>query len=104
MIGGVPRDRARKEVLVEYGFRLPSAPTTGRHLEEWRLRSGSLLRARRRGPTSSTGVVEQVVRPTGLFVDPQVTIRGPGQVDDLEILDAGERVLSYDAHQGWPRS
>ncbi|MCW5888151.1 MAG: UvrB/UvrC motif-containing protein, partial [Anaerolineales bacterium] len=96
-------DRARKEVLVEYGFRLPSAvdnrPLTFDEFEE---RLGYVMY------TSATPaeyelkhaqqVVEQIIRPTGL-VDPQVEVRPiAGQVDDLigEInkrIAEGERVL-----------
>ncbi|MDQ3782788.1 MAG: excinuclease ABC subunit UvrB [Actinomycetota bacterium] len=81
-------DRSRKDVLVEHGFRLPSAidnrPLT---FEEWygRTNRALLLSAT---PSSweiehSTQVVEQIVRPTGL-VDPEVVVRPTkGQIDDL---------------------
>jgi excinuclease ABC subunit B len=96
-------DRARKDVLVEYGFRLPSAvdnrPLT---FDEFEKRLGTVIY------TSATPseyemkkaqqVVEQIIRPTGL-VDPEVEVRPiEGQVDDLinEIakrVNNGERVL-----------
>ena len=89
-LGGMYKgDRSRKENLVEYGFRLPSAldnrPLRFDEFEEvvrqtdLRLRHAGRLRARRR----AAQVVEQVVRPTGL-VDPQVIVRPAStQVDDL---------------------
>src|SRR4051795_12530776 len=97
-------DRSRKEVLVEYGFRMPSAldnrPLT---FEEFEHRTNQLVYVSATpGPyelTKSAGVVvEQIIRPTGL-VDPRVEIRPiRGQIDDLlaEIRDRvakNERVL-----------
>jgi excinuclease ABC subunit B len=97
-------DRSRKETLVEYGFRLPSAldnrPLT---FEEFEHRMNQMIYVSATpGPwelTKSAGVVvEQIIRPTGL-VDPPVEIRGvKGQIDDLlhEIrgrVARGERVL-----------
>jgi excinuclease ABC subunit B len=97
-------DRSRKETLVNYGFRMPSAldnrPLT---FEEFEHRiNQALYVSATPGPyelTKSGGVfVEQVIRPTGL-VDPQVEIRPvKGQVDDLleEIrvrAERNERVL-----------
>ena len=97
-------DRSRKETLVEYGFRLPSAldnrPLT---FEEFEHRMNQMVYVSATpGPyelTKSAGVViEQIIRPTGL-VDPPVEIRPvKGQIDDLlhEIRDRvarGERVL-----------
>jgi excinuclease ABC subunit B len=97
-------DRSRKETLVNYGFRMPSAldnrPLT---FEEFEHRMNQVLYVSATpGPyelTKSGGVfVEQVIRPTGL-VDPQVEIRPvKGQVDDLleEIrvrAERNERVL-----------
>jgi excinuclease ABC subunit B len=82
-------DRARKETLVNYGFRMPSAldnrPLT---FEEFENRTNQVIYVSATpGPyelTKSGGVfVEQVIRPTGL-VDPEVEIRPvKGQVDDL---------------------
>jgi excinuclease ABC subunit B len=97
-------DRSRKENLVQYGFRLPSAldnrPLKFEEFEE-RLNQVVYVSATP-GPyelTKAAGVVvEQIIRPTGL-VDPQVEIRPvKGQIDDLlhEIRDRagkGERVL-----------
>ncbi|HUO24100.1 MAG TPA: excinuclease ABC subunit UvrB [Candidatus Aquilonibacter sp.] len=97
-------DRSRKEVLVEYGFRMPSAldnrPLT---FEEWEHRTNQLIYVSATpGPyelTKSAGVViEQIIRPTGL-IDPEVEVRPvKGQIDDLlhEIrarVEKGERVL-----------
>jgi excinuclease ABC subunit B len=97
-------DRSRKETLVEYGFRLPSAldnrPLT---FEEFEHRMNQMVYVSATpGPyelTKSAGVVvEQIIRPTGL-VDPPVEIRPvKGQIDDLlhEIrarVARGERVL-----------
>lgn len=104
-LGGMYRgDRARKETLVNYGFRLPSA------LDNRPLRFDEFERKMRRSvfvsatpaqyelEKSHNDVVEQVVRPTGL-VDPQVEVRpAQTQVDDLlseinEVVGRGERVL-----------
>ena len=97
-------DRSRKTVLVNYGFRLPSAldnrPLT---FEEFENRVNQVFYVSATpGPyelTKSSGVVvEQIIRPTGL-VDPQVEVRPiKGQVDDLlnEIrrrVELNERVL-----------
>ena len=97
-------DRSRKDVLVEYGFRLPSArdnrPLTFEEFEN-RVNQAIYVSATP-GPyelTKSGGVVvEQIIRPTGL-VDPPVDVRPiKGQVDDLlhEIrlrIERNERVL-----------
>jgi len=88
-LGGMYRgDRARKETLVEYGFRLPSA-LDNRPLKfeefERKLRQAVFVSATPADyeRTHSGQVVEQVVRPTGL-VDPEVVIRPAGaQVDDV---------------------
>ena len=104
-LGGMYRgDRARKETLVNYGFRLPSA------LDNRPLRFDEFERKMRRSIFVSATpadyelekcggeVVEQVVRPTGL-VDPAVEVRpAVTQVDDLlseitETTTKGERVL-----------
>ena len=97
-------DRSRKEVLVEYGFRMPSAldnrPLT---FEEFEHRTNQIVYVSATpGPyelTKSAGVVvEQIIRPTGL-IDPEVEVRPvKGQIDDLlhEIrarVEKGERVL-----------
>src|SRR5881394_2186710 len=97
-------DRSRKEVLVAYGFRLPSAlDNRPLNFEEWEKRTGQVLFVSATpGPytlkASGGAVVAQIIRPTGL-VDPPIDIRPvKGQIDDLlgEIRDrAGksERVL-----------
>ena len=97
-------DRSRKQTLVDYGFRLPSAmDNRPLKFEEFENRvQQAIYVSATPGPyelTRSAGVVvEQVIRPTGL-VDPQVEIRPvKGQIDDLlaEIRDRakrGERVL-----------
>ncbi len=81
-------DRSRKDMLIEHGFRLPSArdnrPLT---FDEWSDISGQVLLLSAT-PAKweidvSTQVVEQVIRPTGL-VDPEVVMRPTkGQIDDL---------------------
>ena len=97
-------DRSRKQNLVDYGFRLPSAmDNRPLRFEEWESRIGQTIYVSATpGPyelTKSAGVVvEQIIRPTGL-VDPQVEIRPiKGQIDDLlaEIRDRAainQRVL-----------
>jgi excinuclease ABC subunit B len=97
-------DRSRKEVLVAYGFRLPSAlDNRPLNFEEWDARIGQLLFVSATpGPyelhAAGGVVVEQIIRPTGL-IDPPVEVRPvKGQVDDLlqEIrarAAARERVL-----------
>ncbi|HEX4606354.1 MAG TPA: helicase-related protein, partial [Candidatus Angelobacter sp.] len=97
-------DRSRKENLVQYGFRLPSAlDNRPLKFEEFEERTNQLIYVSATpGPyelTKSAGVVvEQIIRPTGL-VDPPTEIRPvKGQIDDLlhEIRDRvskGERVL-----------
>lgn len=104
-------DKARKDTLVEHGFRLPSArdnrPLT---FDEFNARVGQMIFVSATPSeyelTESERVVEQIVRPTGL-VDPEVIIRPvtenrthgtPSQVDDVivrieERIAAGERAL-----------
>ncbi len=97
-------DRSRKETLVEYGFRMPSAldnrPLT---FEEFEHRMNQMIYVSATpGPyelTKSAGVVvEQIIRPTGL-VDPPTEVRPvKGQIDDLlheirQRVARGERVL-----------
>jgi len=114
-------DASRKKTLIEFGFRLPSA-ADNRPLKapEFRERVGQVIytsatpgpferktskeaveQLRRQGvgvPTGASGIIEQVIRPTGL-VDPKITIRpARGQVDDLipriaERVERKERVL-----------
>jgi excinuclease ABC subunit B len=96
-------DRSRKEVLVEYGFRLPSAlDNRPLRFEEWeQLAPQMIFTSATPGEYEakhSAQVVEQVVRPTGL-VDPEVEVRPVGtQVDDVlseirKTVEQGERVL-----------
>ena len=103
-IGGMYKgDRSRKETLVEYGFRLPSAlDNRPLRFDEWeQLAPQMIFVSATPGPyeNSHAGqVVEQVVRPTGL-VDPMIEIRPAStQVDDLfsqiqATVALGDRVL-----------
>ncbi|MBE7519935.1 MAG: excinuclease ABC subunit UvrB [Thermoflexaceae bacterium] len=96
-------DRARKETLVEFGFRLPSAldnrPLTFEEFDQ-HINQAVFVSAT---PADyeiqrSTQVVEQVIRPTGLL-DPEIEVRPTkNQVDDLmeeirHVVDRGQRVL-----------
>ncbi|MCU0668840.1 MAG: excinuclease ABC subunit UvrB [Myxococcota bacterium] len=89
-IGAMYRgDRARKETLVEYGFRLPSAlDNRPLRFDEWRARTRQTIYVSATPgdwelEQSKGVVVEQIIRPTGL-TDPAVTVRpAAGQVDDL---------------------
>ncbi|CAN5301515.1 excinuclease ABC subunit UvrB [soil metagenome] len=100
MFGG---DRSRKDVLVEHGFRLPSArenrPLTFAEFE--RTVGQAVFVSATPGPYEyehSSRIVEQVIRPTGL-VDPAITVRPTkGQIDDLlaeinQRVAKGERAL-----------
>lgn len=104
-IGGMYEgDRSRKQTLINFGFRLPSAldnrPLTFTEFEH-RVNQAIYVSATP-GPyelkKSGGHVIEQIIRPTGL-IDPKLTVRPvPGQVDDLlgEIrkrAERGERVL-----------
>ncbi len=96
-------DRSRKEVLVDYGFRLPSA-LDNRPLkfpEFEKLMGPTLYTSATPGPFElehANQVVEQIIRPTGLL-DPKVTVRPTqGQIDDLMAelqrrIEKGERAL-----------
>jgi len=97
-------DRARKESLVEYGFRLPSAfdnrPLTFKEFEE-RINQAvfvSATPAEYEKEHSKDNVVEQIIRPTGLL-DPKIEVKPTeNQIDDLmeQIAiqtEKGERVL-----------
>jgi len=82
-------DRSRKESLVEYGFRLPSAlDNRPLNFDEWTERVGQIIFVSATpGPyelkCSKGAVVEQIIRPTGL-IDPAVDVRPvKGQIDDL---------------------
>jgi excinuclease ABC subunit B len=104
-IGGMYRgDRSRKETLVEFGFRLPSAlDNRPLNFDEFQARVGQVVYVSATpGPyelqQGAGTAVEQIIRPTGL-VDPAVLVRAArDQVDDLveEIrarVEAEERVL-----------
>jgi len=103
-IGGMYKgDRSRKETLVEYGFRLPSAlDNRPLKFEEWEERAPQAIFVSATPGTyeqeHSQATAEQVVRPTGL-IDPVVEIRPQStQVDDLmfeakERIKVGERVF-----------
>jgi len=96
-------DRSRKETLVEYGFRLPSAlDNRPLKFDEFEQVMGyTIYTSATPGPYEmerAEQVVEQIIRPTGL-VDPEVEVRPTaGQVDDLvgeirQRIERGERVL-----------
>lgn len=96
-------DRSRKETLVEYGFRLPSAlDNRPLSFDEFETRTNQVIyTSATPGPYElgvASQVVEQIIRPTGL-VDPEVEIRPvEGQIDNLvgEIrrrVERGERAL-----------
>jgi excinuclease ABC subunit B len=104
-IGGMyAGDRARKETLVEHGFRLPSA-IDNRPLmfEEFEKRVGQVIYTSATPGSyekehSGKNVVEQIIRPTGL-VDPEIVVRpvtgldgAPGQVQDF--LDEVDKVIA----------
>jgi excinuclease ABC subunit B len=96
-------DQSRKGVLVEYGFRLPSAlDNRPLKIEEFEQHMGqTIYTSATPGPyelTRADQVVDQIIRPTGLL-DPETEIRKTaGQIDDLigEIrkrIEVGERIL-----------
>ena len=97
-------DRSRKETLVEYGFRLPSAlDNRPLRFDEWeRMSPQTIFVSATPGPYelkhSQGAVIEQLVRPTGL-VDPEIDVRPVRtQVDDVlseigRTVARGERVL-----------
>ncbi len=102
--GMYKNDRTRKEILVDFGFRLPSAldnrPLT---FEEFEAHLDQVVHmSATPGPWElqrAEAVVEQLIRPTGI-VDPRIEVRPTeGQIDDLidrikERVDRGERVLA----------
>lgn len=104
-IGGMYKgDRARKETLVEYGFRLPSAmDNRPLKFEEWDARRGqsvfvSATPATWEKQLAADHLTEQIVRPTGLVDPPIITKPVAGQVDDLlheiqQTTQAGFRTL-----------
>ena len=96
-------DRSRKETLVEYGFRLPSAldnrPLRFEELEKLMPQTVFISATPSTYEAEHSGaIVEQVIRPTGL-VDPEITIRPVAiQVDDLlseinQVIKNNERIL-----------
>jgi excinuclease ABC subunit B len=97
-------DRSRKETLVDYGFRLPSAlDNRPLNFEEFSARVGQVIYVSATPADYELGasqgvVVEQIIRPTGLM-DPEVVVKpARGQVDDLigEVslrVESGERAL-----------
>jgi len=103
LMGMYRGDRSRKETLVEYGFRLPSAlDNRPLRFEEFESRVNQIIYVSATpGPyelDKVTHVVEQIIRPTGL-IDPHIVVKpASGQVDDLfaaskERVDRGQRVL-----------
>lgn len=96
-------DRSRKEQLVNYGFRLPSAldnrPLT---FDEFQKERGQIIYVSATPAAyeldHAEQVVEQIIRPTGLL-DPKIEVRPiKGQIDDLlgeihKVVEAGERIL-----------
>jgi excinuclease ABC subunit B len=90
-------DHSRKEVLVEHGFRLPSAKDNRPlRFDEWLDRANQVVFLSATPSdfevSRSTQVVEQIIRPTGL-IDPEVMIRPTkGQIDDL-LHEIRERAL-----------
>ncbi len=96
-------DRARKEILVDYGFRLPSAKDNRplKFPEFEKMMGITMYTSATPGPyemEKTDQVVEQIIRPTGLL-DPQLEVRPTkGQVDDLIVelrarVEKGERAL-----------
>src|SRR5262249_13032504 len=104
-IGGMyAGDKSRKTVLVEHGFRLPSAlDNRPLNFDEFQSLQGQTIYVSATPTSQEIGwaqgrVVEQIVRPTGL-IDPKITIKPlKGQIDDLieearKRVDLKERVL-----------
>jgi len=96
-------DKSRKQNLVDYGFRLPSAlDNRPLRFEEFEVKvKRAIFTSATPGPYEikvSSQIAEQIIRPTGL-VDPEVSVRKTeGQIDDLiyeikKVVDRGERVL-----------
>jgi len=96
-------DRSRKDVLVDHGFRLPSAmDNRPLRFDEWQERANQVVflsaTPSKWELEHSTQVVEQIIRPTGL-VDPEVVVKPTrGQIDDLldevqQRAEADQRVL-----------
>ena len=96
-------DRARKEALVEHGFRLPSAfDNRPLRFEEWEEKAKNIVYVSATPgdyeKKRSKQIVEQIIRPTGL-IDPKIEVKPiDGQIDDLinninEVVEKEERVL-----------
>jgi len=104
LVGMYRGDRSRKETLVEYGFRLPSAlDNRPLNFPEFEARIHQVIYVSATPGDYELGqargeVVEQIIRPTGL-IDPDITLKGArNQVDDLleelrKRIEKGERVL-----------
>jgi len=104
LVGMYRGDRSRKETLVEYGFRLPSAlDNRPLNFPEFEDRIHQVIYVSATPGDYELGqargeVVEQIIRPTGL-IDPDITLKGArNQVDDLleelrKRIEKGERVL-----------
>jgi excinuclease ABC subunit B len=103
VVGMYKNDRTRKEILVDFGFRLPSAldnrPLTFEEFEA--TVNQAIYMSATPGPYElerSERIAEQLIRPTGI-VDPEIVVRPTeGQIDDLlervrERVERGERVL-----------
>jgi excinuclease ABC subunit B len=104
-VGGMSRgDRARKQNLVDFGFRLPSAlDNRPLNFDEFMANTGQMIYVSATPSTfelmqSGPRVIEQIIRPTGLL-DPQIIVKpAKNQVDDLliqlrEVIAKGGRVL-----------
>ena len=96
-------DRARKESLVEHGFRLPSAfDNRPLKFKEWEEKANKIVYVSATPgeyeKKRSKQIVEQIIRPTGL-VDPKITVKPvDGQIEDLinninKVVEQDERVL-----------
>jgi excinuclease ABC subunit B len=103
LMGMYRGDRSRKETLVEFGFRLPSAlDNRPLKFEEFESRGHqTIFVSATPGPyelDKVTHVIEQIIRPTGL-IDPEISVRpASNQVDDLltairSVIKNGQRVL-----------
>jgi len=103
LMGMYKGDRSRKETLVEFGFRLPSAlDNRPLKFEEFESRINQIIYVSATpGPfelNKGTHVIEQIIRPTGL-IDPKILVRpAHSQVDDLlvairQVIHNGQRVL-----------
>ncbi len=103
LMGMYRGDRSRKETLVEFGFRLPSAlDNRPLKFEEFESRVNQVIYVSATpGPYEldrTTHVIEQIIRPTGL-IDPEISVRpARSQIDDLltairDVIHNGQRVL-----------